>query len=160
MGCSATTTPSRWFRRWKPWAYQCCSTNVKGSRAAISASIWPGSTTPTSLGSTTSKGCVADPARRVFDPVISYPGSLSSGCPCQFQSDAERPHPWRPALSSWVHPDQAGGGVATTNGGGSLAVPQHERLHFRGCRIERHCSAPELSAGNHPALPSARLMAG
>jgi len=101
-------------------------------------------------------GC-ANPEGRVFDSVVPYAGNLSSGCPRQFQSDAERPHARWPALSSRGHSDQAGGGVATTNGSGSLAVPQHERLHFCGCRIKRRSRAPELSAGNHPALPSARL---
>ena len=40
-----------------------------------------------------------------------------------------------------------------------MAVSRHERLHLCGCRIERRSCAPELSAGNHTALPSAQLTA-
>jgi len=29
MVCSVTTIPFKWSRRWRPWAYECCSTNAK-----------------------------------------------------------------------------------------------------------------------------------
>ena len=49
--------------------------------------------------------------------------------------------------------------VASTYGGGSLAVSRHVWLHLRGCWFERRSCAPQLFAGNHPALPSAGLTA-
>ena len=45
------TIRSAWSPAWKKWASECCSTEPRRSFAGISASIWRGSTTPTTIAS-------------------------------------------------------------------------------------------------------------
>ena len=104
--CWAITIPSGWFPGWKPWESGCCSTSARRSRATISASFWPASTTRTSTGWTTSKRPSAQIPDGAFSILLSHtPEIYRQAAHAAFQADAERTYPWRPDLPARVDSD-------------------------------------------------------
>ncbi len=158
--CSAITTRSAWSRRSRRWASACCSTRPRRSCAATSASISSASTTPITIGSTTSKRR----PRHVPDDAFSI---LLSHTPEIYRQAAHADFDL--LLSGHTHGGQIclPGGIPITldavlprrMGSGYLALSRHGRLHLGRHRLVHRSGPAQLPARDHAASPAQRRSA-